>query len=65
MQLGDPVLGLDERRGFGEIVDDESGLGVSVVHGSQRGEALLAGGIPDLKLDCPCREVALLGQEGR
>lgn len=47
-----------------DIVDDEGGLSVAVVHGRKRGETLLAGGIPDLELDGPVREVAFLGEEG-
>lgn len=57
------MLGLDERGGLGEVVNDESGLGISVVHGGERGESLLTGGIPDLKLDRSGREVAFLCQE--
>lgn len=63
LQLGDPVLGLDEGRGLGQVVDNECGLSVPVVHGRERGKTLLACGIPDLKLDCPGGQVALLGEE--
>ena len=65
LQLGDPVAGLDQRTGLGEIVDDEGGLGVAVVHWSQRGEALLARRVPDFKLDLPRRESDFLGQKRR
>lgn len=64
MQLGDPVLGLGERRGLCDVVDDERGLGVAVVHGRERGEAFLAGCVPDLKLDCARGQVAFLGEKG-
>jgi hypothetical protein len=45
------MLGFCEGRGLCDVVDDEGGLGVAVVHGRERGEAFLACGIPDLKLD--------------
>ena len=47
-----------------DIVDDEGGLSVTVVHGCQRGETFLAGSIPDLELDGPVREVAFLREKG-
>lgn len=61
LKLGNPVLGLDERSGFRKVVNNKGGLGVAVVHGRQRGEALLACCIPNLELDRPRRKVALLG----
>ena len=51
LELRDPVFGFDERGGFGEVVDDEGGLGVAVVHGCEGGEALLARGVPDFEFD--------------
>jgi len=39
-------------------------LGVAVVHGGERGEALLPGCVPDLELDSAGGEGAFLGQEG-
>jgi hypothetical protein len=36
---------------LGDVVDNNSAVGVSVVHGSQRLVALLTGRIPDLELD--------------
>src|SRR5690606_12844899 len=63
LELGDPVLGLYEGGGLREVVDDEGGLRVAVVHGGQGGEALLAGGVPYLELDCAGREVTFLCEE--
>lgn len=37
--------------GLCNVVDDNSAVGVAVVHGGQGLVALLAGGIPDFKLD--------------
>lgn len=54
----------DETGWLCDVVYDEGGLGVTVIHGSQRGETLLPGGIPDLELDGSVREVAFLGEEG-
>ena len=39
-------------------------VGIAVVHGSQGGESLLAGCVPDLKLDGSRWQVAFLGEEG-
>jgi hypothetical protein len=64
LQLGDPVLGLDQAAGFGDVVDDERALRVAVVHGRQAGEALLARGIPDFEFDRAVGQVAFLRQEG-
>lgn len=64
LKLGNPVLGLDEGGGLGEIVNDEGGLGVAVVHGGERGKALLASSVPYLELDRPRGKVALLCEEG-
>ena len=58
------MLGLDEGCGLGEVVDDESGLGIALVHRGQGGESLLAGCVPDLKLDGSRWQVAFLGEEG-
>ncbi len=46
---------------FCEIVDDEGGLGVAVVHGRKGGEAFLACGIPYLEFDGAVWEVGFLG----
>jgi hypothetical protein len=64
LQLGDPVLGLDQAAGFGDVVDDERALRIAVVHGRQAGEALLARGIPDFEFDRAVGQVAFLGEEG-
>ena len=61
LELGDPVFGFDEGGGFGEVVDDEGGLGVAVVHGCEGGEALLAGGVPDFEFDGAGWEGGFLG----
>jgi hypothetical protein len=37
---------------LGDVIDNDGTVGISVVHRSQRLVALLAGGIPDFKLDC-------------
>jgi hypothetical protein len=58
------VLGLLQRGGFGDVVDDEGGLRIAVVHGREAGEALLPGGIPNLEFDGAGREGAFLGEEG-
>lgn len=58
------MFGFDQGGWFGQVVYDEGGLGVSVVHGSKRCETFLAGGIPYLELDCTGRQGAFLGQEG-
>jgi hypothetical protein len=63
VQLGDPVLGFCERGGLGDIVDDECGLGIAIVHGCERGKTFLACRIPDLKLDGPRGEIAFLCEE--
>lgn len=55
----------DQAGGLGEVVGDEGGLGVAVVHGREGGEAFLAGCVPDFELDCAGGEVAFLSQEGR
>jgi hypothetical protein len=48
-----------------DVVDDDSAVCVPVVHGGQRLVALLAGGIPYLKLDCCVLvEGDGLGEEG-
>lgn len=64
LQLSDPVLGLYQTAGLGDVVDDERALRVAVVHGRQASEALLARGIPDLELDRAVGQVAFLRQEG-
>lgn len=64
LQLGDPVLRFHQTAGFGDVVDDQRALRVTVVHGRQAGEALLARGIPDLELDGAVGQVAFLRQEG-
>lgn len=56
--------GLGERGLFREVVDDEGGLRVAVVHWCERGEALLACRVPDLELDGARGEREFLGQEG-
>jgi hypothetical protein len=57
------VSRFDETGGLGDVVDDQRGLRVPVVHGGQGGEALLAGGIPDLEFNRSVGQVAFLGQE--
>jgi hypothetical protein len=57
------VLGFCEGRGLGDVVYDQRGLGVAVVHGRERGEAFLARCVPDLKLDGPGGQVAFLCEE--
>jgi hypothetical protein len=57
------VLGFCERGGLGNVVDDEGGLSVAVVHGRERGKTFLARRIPDLKLDGPRGEIAFLCEE--
>lgn len=37
---------------LGDVIDHNSAVGISVVHGSQRLVSLLASRIPDLELDC-------------
>jgi hypothetical protein len=64
LQLGDPVLGLDQAAGFGDVVDDERALRIAVVHGRQAGEALLARRVPDFEFDRAVGQVAFLRQEG-
>jgi hypothetical protein len=61
LQLGDPVLGLDQAAGFGDVVDDQRALRVAVVHGRQAGEALLPRRVPDFEFDRAGREGAFLG----
>ena len=51
----------DERGGFSEIVYDEGGLGVAVVHGSERGEALLSGCVPYFEFYGAVGQVRFLG----
>jgi hypothetical protein len=47
------------------VVDYDGAVGISVVHGCQRLVALLAGRVPDLKLDCRVLvEGDGLGEEG-
>ena len=58
------MLGFDEGGGFREVVDDEGGLRVAVVHGCQGGEAFLPGGVPDFEFDGAGWEGAFLGEEG-
>ena len=64
MQFRDPVLGFYEGRGLRDVVDYEGGLGIAVVHGSERCEAFLACGVPDFKFYGASWEVAFLGEEG-
>lgn len=63
MQFRDPVLGFCEGRGLRDVVDDEGGLGVAIVHGGEGGEAFLACGVPDFEFDGPRWQVALLREE--
>jgi hypothetical protein len=37
---------------LGDVIDNDGTVGISIVHRSQRLIALLAGSIPDFKLDC-------------
>jgi hypothetical protein len=53
----------DQTARFRDIVDDQRSLRIAVVHGSQRGEALLAGGVPDFEFDGAGWEGAFLGKE--
>jgi hypothetical protein len=64
LQLGDPVLRLDQTAGLCDVVDDERALRIAVVHGRQAGEALLARGVPDFEFDGAVGQVAFLCQEG-
>ena len=48
-----------------DVVDDDGAVCVAVVHGGQRLVALLAGRVPDFKLDgCVLVEGDGLGEEG-
>ena len=58
------MSGFDEGGRFCEVVDDEGGLCVAVVHGGEGGEAFLAGGVPDFEFDGSGGEGAFLGEEG-
>jgi hypothetical protein len=58
------VLRFDQTASFCDIVNDESALRITVVHGRQTGETLLASGIPDFEFDGAVGQIALLRQEG-
>ena len=49
--------------GVGDIIDDDGGLGSSVVHGGQTVIPLLARSVPDLKLDRRVIKTNCLGQK--
>lgn len=50
---------------LGDIVDDDSTVGITIVHGGERLVSLLAGRIPDLELDGSVFiERNSLGEEG-
>lgn len=58
------MFGFDETAGFCDIVDDERGLGVAVVHWGEAGEAFLACCVPDFEFDGSGGELAFLCEEG-
>jgi hypothetical protein len=53
----------DQTACFRDVVDDQCGLRVAVVHGCERSEALLARGIPDLEFDGAVGEVTFLSEK--
>ena len=54
-----------DAHGLCDVVNDDCAVCVPVVHGRQGLVALLAGGVPDLKLDCCVLvEGDGLGEEG-
>ena len=57
------MFGFGEGGRLGEVVYDESGLGVAIVHGGKRGEAFLASCIPYFKLYDSVWQGDLLCQE--
>lgn len=64
LQLGHPVFRFHEAARLRDVVDDQRGLGIAVVHGRQAGEALLARRVPDFEFDGAGGELAFLGEEG-
>ncbi|KAF2601324.1 hypothetical protein F2Q70_00024534 [Brassica cretica] len=51
VELVEPATDVLERRGAGDVVDDEGSDGAAVVGGGDGAEAFLAGGIPNLSFD--------------
>mmetsp|Transcript_71325 Transcript_71325/g.204651 ORF Transcript_71325/g.204651 Transcript_71325/m.204651 type:complete len:274 (+) Transcript_71325:128-949(+) len=59
-----PSLRSLERHLVGLVIDHDGGRGPPIVHGRQAAEPLLAGGVPDVKLDLSAAALNCLGAEG-
>lgn len=63
LNLRDPVTNRLERPAVGNVVDQENTLGSSEVRSSDRPEAFLSSGVPDLKFDFRAINIDILDLE--